>query len=235
MAGELAVLNNGFSIRCDHRKQIGLVTRLYLAADSNGYVDVLTSQIEHFEKDLTPPPTPGPEPEAPQSAPPALDLKQVIASTSAMHQIDPDLIASVIHVESNFNPHAVSPKGARGLMQLMPQTAAGLGVANAFDPKQNVDGGTRYLRHLLEIYNFDLQKALAAYNAGPERVHHYRGVPPYRETQAYVTRIILDYNRKKLADRKAASAARKASNKARFAETGVKQASVEGSGQQKSR
>ncbi len=231
MAGELAVLNNGFSIRCDHREQIGLITRLYLGADNHGYVDVLTSQIEHFEKDLTPPPAPAPEAQATPAAPPTLDLKQVIASSSALHQIDPDLIASVIHAESNFNPHAVSPKGARGLMQLMPRTAAGLGIANAFDAQQNVEGGTRYLRHLLEIYNFDLQRALAAYNAGPERVQHYRGVPPYRETQAYVTRIILDYNRKKLAERKAAATARKVQKKPRAVESGVKRAAA-GSGQQ---
>jgi soluble lytic murein transglycosylase-like protein len=88
-------------------------------------------------------------------------------------------------------------------MQLMPQTASQLGVANAFDPGANVEGGTKYLRELLERYNFDLIKALAAYNAGPQRVEHFHGVPPYYETQAYVARIIRDFNRKKLAERKA--------------------------------
>src|SRR5204862_1166347 len=102
--------------------------------------------------------------------------------------------------ESGFKPHAVSPKGAQGLMQLMPHTASQLGVANAFDPKANVEGGTRYLRELLERYNFDLVKALAAYNAGPHRVEQYRGVPPYYETRAYIARIIRDFNRQKLAE-----------------------------------
>ena len=101
---------------------------------------------------------------------------------------------SVIHAESGFNSHAVSPKGARGLMQLMPGTANQLGVNDAFDPQSNVTGGSRYLRELLERYNFDLVKALAAYNAGPERVEQYRGVPPFRETHAYVARIVHEYN-----------------------------------------
>ncbi len=85
-------------------------------------------------------------------------------------------------------------------MQLMPQTASQLGVANSFDPNANVEGGTKYLRELLEKYNFDVPKALAAYNAGPKRVDQYRGVPPYYETQAYVARIIRDFNRRKLAE-----------------------------------
>lgn len=90
-------------------------------------------------------------------------------------------------------------------MQLMPQTASRLGVANSFDPKANVEGGTSYLRMLLERYNFDIIKALAAYNAGPQRVEQYRGVPPYHETQAYVARIIREFNRRKLAEQKAAA------------------------------
>jgi soluble lytic murein transglycosylase-like protein len=89
-------------------------------------------------------------------------------------------------------------------MQLMPKTASQLGVANPFDPKANVDGGTKYLRELIERYNFDLVKALAAYNAGPQRVEQYGGVPPYRETRAYVARIVRDFNKKKLAQQKLA-------------------------------
>ena len=116
------------------------------------------------------------------------------------HQIDPDFINSVIRAESGFNNRAVSKKGAQGLMQLMPQTASHLGVANSFDPNSNVEGGTKYLRELLEKYNYDVPKALAAYNAGPHRVDQYHGVPPYFETQAYVARIIRDFNRKKLAE-----------------------------------
>jgi soluble lytic murein transglycosylase-like protein len=123
-------------------------------------------------------------------------MNDLINSISARQHLDPDLINSVIHAESGFNPQAVSPKGAQGLMQLMPKTSTKLGVANAFDPQANVEGGTRYLR-----YDFDLIKALAAYNAGPERVEQYRGVPPYYETRSYVARIVRDFNQKKLAQK----------------------------------
>jgi hypothetical protein len=131
-------------------------------------------------------------------------LNQVVNSASAAYHLDPDLVNSVIHAESGFNSRAVSPKGARGLMQLMPGTANQLGVNDAFDPQANVTGGSRYLRELLERYNFDLVKALAAYNAGPQRVEQYRGVPPFRETRAYVARIVHEYNTKKIAQEKIA-------------------------------
>jgi soluble lytic murein transglycosylase-like protein len=131
-------------------------------------------------------------------------LNQVVNSASAAYHLDPDLVNSVIHAESGFNSRAVSPKGARGLMQLMPGTANQLGVNDAFDPQANVTGGSRYLRELLERYNFDLVKALAAYNAGPQRVEQYRGVPPFRETRAYVARIVHEYNLKKTAQEKIA-------------------------------
>ena len=214
LASELAVLHNGFSIRHEKSEIVGSVTRLYLGTDRSGYVDIPTNEIDRFEKDLTPPvlappalarPTEVPVAERPQS------LNEVIDTIGNRHHIDPDLINSVIRAESGFKPHAVSPKGAQGLMQLMPHTASQLGVANAFDPKSNVDGGTRYLRELLERYNFDLVKALAAYNAGPHRVEQYRGVPPYYETRAYVASIIRDFNRKKRAERKAAGASSKLS------------------------
>jgi soluble lytic murein transglycosylase-like protein len=194
---DLACLRNGFSIRHERREGIGSVTRLYLGADRNGYVDVPTVEIDHFEKDLSAQ-SAGKTPRGSQ------EMNEVINAVSSRHHLDPDLINSVIHADSGFNPGAISRKGAQGLMQLMPQTASQLGVTNAFDPGANVEGGTKYLRELLERYNFDLIKALAAYNAGPQRVEQFHGVPPYYETQAYVARIIRDFNRKKLAERKAA-------------------------------
>jgi len=135
----------------------------------------------------------------------AVDLNDVVQSASGRYRLDPDLVNSVIKAESNFNARAVSPKGAQGLMQLMPGTASQLGVPNAFDPQANVEGGAKYLRELLERYNFDLVKALAAYNAGPQRVEQFGGVPPYYETRAYVARVVRDFNKKKAAQGKAAS------------------------------
>src|SRR6202162_3970930 len=199
-AADVAVLRNGFSIRHERREIVGSVTRLYLGADKNGYVDVPTSDIESFEEDIS----------APAAAHSSQSVNEVVNTVSGRHHLDPDLINSVIHAESGFNPRAVSRKGARGLMQLMPQTATKLGVSNSFDPQANVEGGTRYLSELLQRYNFDVIKALAAYNAGPQRVEQYRGVPPYYETRAYVARIVRDFNRKKLAERKAAAVAARA-------------------------
>lgn len=117
----------------------------------------------------------------------------LIAAAARAHGVAPELVASVIAVESNFNPKAVSWKDARGLMQLMPQTAARLGVKNVFDPQQNIEGGTRYLKELLGKYNGNLSLALAAYNAGPDRVGQYHSIPPYRETRDYVRRVTEKY------------------------------------------
>jgi soluble lytic murein transglycosylase-like protein len=222
-AADLAVLTNGYTIRHERREIVGAATRLYLGADSSSYVDIPTNEIQSFEKDLTPVSVPSAAPSivpkksqpvpiaVQQKLPPLLKSQQIdvlVNSAGGRHHIDPDFISSVIHAESGFNSRAVSSKGAQGLMQLMPNTASGLGVANAFDPGANVEGGTRYLRELLERYNYDVVKALAAYNAGPMRVDHYHGVPPYYETQAYIARIIKDFNRKKLAEKKAAAAAK---------------------------
>lgn len=120
-------------------------------------------------------------------------FEKVIRAAAQRYGMDADLIHCVIAVESNFNPKAVSPKKASGLMQLLPQTAALYGVKNIFDPEENVNAGTRYLKDLLEKYH-DLTLALAAYNAGPERVDQYgRRVPPYLETMKYVQRIAKSY------------------------------------------
>lgn len=202
---EIAVLRNGFSIRHQRREQIGDITRLYTA---EGYVDIATDQIASFEAEETPLPqpqqvqqtapvasaNPAPQPVA-VSTQPALD--EVVREASARRQLDPDFVNSVIKAESNFYPRAVSPKGAMGLMQLMPGTAAKLGVNDPFDPTANVEAGTTYLSQLLDLYNNDPIRALAAYNAGPQRVEQYHGVPPYRETKLYIARIVRDFNAKK--------------------------------------
>jgi soluble lytic murein transglycosylase-like protein len=223
-SSDLAILRNGFSIRHEKRETVGQVTRLYTSSDKAGYVDIATDQIDHFEKDLTPPTAlAAPARVTVQSNPQRLD--DVVNLISSRHHLDPDLVNSVIRAESGFNTRAVSPKGAQGLMQLMPQTASQLGVANPFEPNANVEGGTKYLRELLERYNFDLIKALAAYNAGPHRVAQYHGVPPYYETRAYVARIVRDFNRKKLAQQKTAAAGKAATHKNPQPST-VKQAAV---------
>jgi soluble lytic murein transglycosylase-like protein len=196
-AAETAVLRNGFSIHDQRHEARDNMTRLYLTEKPVSYVDVPTADIVGFEEEEA---TSVPVPPASASAPaPAPSLGAVVTAASTHNKIDPDLIYSVIRAESGFNPSAVSPKGALGLMQLMPQTAARLGVQNAMDPTANVEGGTRYLRDLLALYHNDLIKALAAYNAGPERVEQYHGVPPYPETVDYVGRVIRDFNRTKLA------------------------------------
>lgn len=200
-AADQAVLRNGFSIQHHRAEVVGERTRLYLDATGGSFTDVPTAHIAELIK------------EEPQKGPPAMaapvpkapTVQDMVAQASDRHALDQALIDSVIRAESGYRPQARSPKGARGLMQLMPATAAELGV-DAAAPEQNVDGGTRYLRQLLDRYNGDLVKALAAYNAGPGRVSRYRGVPPYRETRAYVARVVRDFNRKKLAERKAAAA-----------------------------
>jgi hypothetical protein len=198
-AADSAILRNGFSIRHQRREIMGSITRLYIDGDQSSFVDIPTAEIDHFES-IPEAPTPHTEPERAAAATPhAFDLTQAVKDASGTYRLDPDLVTSVIRAESGFNVRAVSPKGAQGLMQLMPQTASQLGVRNAFDPQANVEAGTRYLRELLERYNFDLVKALAAYNAGPQRIDQYNGVPPYYETRAYVARIVRDFNKKKLA------------------------------------
>ncbi|HUO16371.1 MAG TPA: lytic transglycosylase domain-containing protein [Verrucomicrobiae bacterium] len=216
LAGEVAVLKNGFSIRYERREIVGNTTRLYVSADGSSFVDVPTAEIDRYEaapdlpKNAFQTSTSKQTATSPSSTQPAgfsilprADLSTVVNEASDRYRLDPDLVSSVIKAESGFNARAVSPKGAQGLMQLMPGTASELGVPNPFDPAANVNGGTRYLRELMERYDFDIVKALAAYNAGPQRVERYGGVPPYYETRAYVARVVKDFNKKKIAQKMA--------------------------------
>ena len=122
------------------------------------------------------------------AAPPPEHIQQLVAKSARAHDVDPLLVQSVIQVESNYNHYAVSPKGAEGLMQLMPATARMLGVSNSFDPAQNIEAGVKYLRYLQSIYKDD-RLALAAYNAGPKAVDKYSGTPPFEETRNYVNQV----------------------------------------------
>jgi Transglycosylase SLT domain len=122
-------------------------------------------------------------------------LEEFILPAASKYGVDPNLVAAIIWAESSGDPNAVSTRGAKGLMQLMPETARDLGVNQIFDPGENVEGGTRYLRQLLDANGGDVRLALAAYNAGPDAVRRHRGVPPYRETELYVGRVIRVYER----------------------------------------
>ncbi len=133
---------------------------------------------------------PGTFPGAIGTAPNEIKFDSLISEASSKYDLDSELLRSVIKAESNFNPKAVSRTGAMGLMQLMPGTADSLGVKNPFDPAENIDGGARYLRAMLDRFGGDVSLALSAYNAGPKAVETYQGIPPYKETQGYVKRIL---------------------------------------------
>ena len=204
-AAEHITLRNGFDLMCDHREAAGERVRLYLVPNGSptgptatanplSFVEVDPSSIASTEIVLLPPPPAA----TPDPAPPA-DIPKLLARAGSAHDLDVELLASVIRAESGGNIRAVSRAGARGLMQLMPGTAAQLGVADSFRADQNIDGGTAYLNALLLRYHDNLAFALAAYNAGPAAVDRYHGIPPYRETRAYVARIIRDFNRRKAA------------------------------------
>ena len=143
------------------------------------------------------------KPSVPASAPDAslsrADIGEILSRASHERNVDVDLLASIVKAESGGNTRAVSRTGARGLMQLMPATAANLGVHDSFHPEQNVRGGSTYIDSLLVRYHDNLALALAAYNAGPAAVDKYHGIPPYRETRAYVARVIHEFNRRALA------------------------------------
>jgi soluble lytic murein transglycosylase-like protein len=127
--------------------------------------------------------------DAPETPEAAVSLPELAEQIARLHGVEDSLVHSVILAESNYNPRAVSPKGALGIMQLIPETARRFGVGNAFDPRQNIEGGVRYLKFLLEYYHGNYPKAIAAYNAGEGAVDRYNGIPPYVETREYVIRV----------------------------------------------
>ena len=226
-AAEHVTLRNGAEFDCIRREPLGDRVRLYLipsspssqsaAAEAN-YVEVSASAVLRVETIPDPPPVAPAVPptssllssrsaaEGPASLTPLTpaEMAQMLARAGAAHNIDADLLASVVQAESAGNPFAVSRAGAQGLMQLMPSTASQLNVHNSFLPEENIGGGTAYLDQLLTRYdpNNDargLALAVAAYNAGPAAVDRYHGIPPYAETRAYVARVIREFNRRKRA------------------------------------
>lgn len=189
-AGEFAVLSNGFRLHVDHHEVDGSQVRLY--QKEGGCTEMAAALVIGYEQELEPPPPPA------AAVPPA---KPVIAEpsprelveTAARHNgLPARFVHSVVKAESGYKPDAVSPKGAVGLMQLMPATAQAYN-ADPRDPAQNVEAGAAYLRELLIKYNGDTQRALAAYNAGPGAVDKFNGVPPYAETQTYIERVLRNY------------------------------------------
>jgi hypothetical protein len=196
-AAENVVLRNGFSLLCDHRELEGAKVRLFTTQGSSNFLEVDAAEIASVE--VVPDPEPVPAVEPPKVT--STDMHELIAKAGAEHNLDVDLLASVIRAESGGNVRAVSRTGAQGLMQLMPATAAQLGVTDSFAADQNIHGGTAYLDALLIKYHDQLALALAAYNAGPAAVDKYHGIPPYRETQAYVARVIREFNRRKELER----------------------------------
>jgi hypothetical protein len=196
-SAERVLLANGFDMRCDHHASVDGMVRLYLTAGEGNYLERKPEDIVRIEQ----------APDLPAARPavatvkknekltPA-DLHEMFAQAGEQHNIDADLLASVVKAESNGNVRAVSHAGARGLMQLMPKTAAEEGVNDSFQADENVRGGTAYLDELLQRYHDNLALALAAYNAGPAAVDKYNGIPPYHETRVYVARVIHEFNRR---------------------------------------
>jgi soluble lytic murein transglycosylase-like protein len=181
---DYAVLRSGERLHITSYERTGGSIRLMI---DGGAIELPAENIVSFE----------PEDVFPANAPAhggTGKLIDIIHAAAARHGVDEKLIASVIAAESNFNPRAVSRKQAQGLMQLLPATSARFSVKDAFDPAQNIEAGTRYLKQLLEQYRGNLVLTLAAYNAGPELVARYGGVPPIAETRAYIRRVTERYS-----------------------------------------
>ncbi len=221
-AAERVTLSNGFEMRCDHHAAIVDRVRLYLSAGENNYIEMRPEEITGIEQ-LPDPPlqaqalaqrTPRVDTKLSQT-----DLGEMLSEAGHQHNLDVDLLASLVKAESGGNAHAVSRTGARGLMQLMPGTAANMGVEDSFKPDENVRGGSTYLDSLLTRYHDNMALALAAYNAGPAAVDRYHGIPPYHETRAYVARVIHEFNRRVLAREAQARQARAATASVQNAST----------------
>jgi soluble lytic murein transglycosylase-like protein len=191
-ATEIVVLNTGFTIRAQKLEAAGDVVRVTTA---QGVIEVSRSDVAAFEieDDIVPPTPPAPQPvQVPAKEP--VDPAELVSRAAKRHGLPPELLHSVASVESSYSQDAVSPKGAIGIMQLMPGTAALLN-ADPNDAEQNVDAGARHLRDLLTKYDGGLYRALADYNAGVGAVDRYNGIPPYRETQLYVDRVYHRYKK----------------------------------------
>ncbi len=189
VAGEFVLLSNGFRIRVDRHEVDGARVRLYSGA---GVTEIAADTVSAFEADDRLETAPiAAAAVAPAAAP---DRRDRIAAAAERHGLPEGFVRSVAAAESGFRADAVSPKGAVGIMQLMPATARAFN-ADPKDPDQNVEAGVRYLKELLLKYNGSVSRALAAYNAGPGAVAKYGGVPPYRETQNYVNRVLGTYKK----------------------------------------
>jgi soluble lytic murein transglycosylase-like protein len=187
-AAEIAVMESGKILYVERYERVDEEITLYL--DGGGRVTVPAGIVRNVVPNEIV--EQGEEPARVELFP---HLQDVILPAASRWGVDPDLVAAIIWAESSGDPNAVSRKGARGLMQLMPKTARDLGVSEILDPKENVEGGTRYFRQMLDAHEGDVSLALAAYNAGPEAVRRYGGVPPYRETRDYVGKVMKVYER----------------------------------------
>jgi soluble lytic murein transglycosylase-like protein len=199
-------LRNGFELDCVRREADGDRVRLYFVAagvsGENNFLEVAADAVVKIEPIADVPKAVAAKTAVPAAmkipdAPTAAEMRVMLTHAGAAHNIDADLLASVVRAESGGQVRAVSRAGAQGLMQLMPGTASDLGVQDTFKADQNIAGGTAYLDALLVKYHDNLALALAAYNAGPAAVDRYHGIPPFAETRAYVARVIREFNRRK--------------------------------------
>ncbi|MFQ6082309.1 MAG: transglycosylase SLT domain-containing protein [Candidatus Aminicenantia bacterium] len=170
-----------FSVLC-FLSSLPLTAEIYTYLDENGRL-VVTNR-------------PSTRPKIVKRVSSPMDYDEIIKRMGVKYRIDLSLIHSIISAESNYNPRAVSPKGAIGLMQLMPETAKRYGVNNPYDPVQNIEGGIKYLKDLIKLYNGKTSLILAAYNAGQEAVKKYNGIPPYQETKDYIRKVMKSYNKR---------------------------------------